>query len=305
MRTLVVGAAIVDLMMQVERLPQSGEDIPCKESKTVVGGCAYNVANTMRNLGAEHDLCVPVGSGFIADIVRKEMKNKGYDPVIDVADEDNGYCLSLVETDGERTFITVQGAECHFQKEWFDAIDMDQYENIYVAGYQVCGESGKIIADWLQHTTGIEKKCVFLAPGPMITSIESDTMAQLLPLKPILHINESEAKAYTKKDDVEDAMRDIYVQSQNTVIVTLGGEGAVYYDGMNFHRVASRKASVVDTVGAGDSHVGAVIAGLSKGLELEDALLLANFVAAAVVETSGPVMEYDEFQNRIKEWKNE
>ena len=39
MRTLVVGAAIVDLMMKVERLPKSGEDIPCKETKTVVGGC--------------------------------------------------------------------------------------------------------------------------------------------------------------------------------------------------------------------------------------------------------------------------
>lgn len=45
MRTLVVGAAIVDLMMKIDRLPKSGEDIPCKETKTVVGGCAYNVAN--------------------------------------------------------------------------------------------------------------------------------------------------------------------------------------------------------------------------------------------------------------------
>ena len=50
-----------------------------------------------------------------------------------------GYCLSLVEADGERTFITVQGAECHFKKEWFDRIDMSRYENIYIAGYQVCG----------------------------------------------------------------------------------------------------------------------------------------------------------------------
>ena len=67
MRTLVVGAAIVDLMMKVERLPKGGEDIPCKETKTVVGGCAYNVANTLRNLNCEHDLCVPVGSGSFAD----------------------------------------------------------------------------------------------------------------------------------------------------------------------------------------------------------------------------------------------
>ena len=108
MRTLVVGAAIVDLMMKIDRLPKSGEDIPCKETKTVVGGCAYNVANTLRNLKCEHDLCVPVGSGSFADIIRRGMKEKGYELLIEEPGEDNGYCLSLVEADGERTFITVQ-----------------------------------------------------------------------------------------------------------------------------------------------------------------------------------------------------
>ena len=101
MRTLVVGAAIVDLMMKIDRLPKSGEDIPCKETKTVVGGCAYNVANTLRNLNCEHDLCVPVGSGSFADIIRRGMKEKGYELLIEEPGEDNGYCLSLVEADGE------------------------------------------------------------------------------------------------------------------------------------------------------------------------------------------------------------
>ena len=91
MRTLVVGAAIVDLMMKIDRLPKSGEDIPCKETKTVVGGCAYNVANTLRNLNCEHDLCVPVGSGSFADIIRSGMKEKGYElvPISELILKDN------------------------------------------------------------------------------------------------------------------------------------------------------------------------------------------------------------------------
>ncbi len=88
--------------------------------------------------------------------------------MIEEPSEDNGYCLSLVEADGERTFITVQGAECHFKKEWFDRIDMANYENIYIAGYQVCGKSGKIIAEWLQNVNDRRKEYLF-APGPMIT----------------------------------------------------------------------------------------------------------------------------------------
>ena len=54
-------------------------------------------------------------------------------------------------------------------------------------------------------------------------------------------------------------------------------------------RVASVKTNVVDTVGAGDSHIGAIIAGMSKGMKVEDAVLLANRTAAAIVGTSGPV----------------
>ena len=219
MRTLVVGAAIVDLMMKVERLPKSGEDIPCKETKTVVGGCAYNVANTLRNLKCEHDLCVPVGSGSFADIIRRGMKEKGYEP--------------------------------------------------------------------------------------MITAIESETMENLFALKPILHINEAEAKGYTQQENVEEAVRALYEKSGNLVFVTLGAEGTLFYDGKEMRRVASVKTNVVDTVGAGDSHIGATIAGMSKGMKVEDAVLLANRTAAAIVGTSGPVMDLEEFQKISEEWENE
>lgn len=219
MRTLVVGAAIVDLMMKIDRLPKSGEDIPCKETKTVVGGCAYNVANTLRNLNCEHDLCVPVGSGSFADIIRRGMKEKGYEP--------------------------------------------------------------------------------------MITAIESETMENLFALKPILHINEAEAKGYTQQENVEEAVRALYEKSGNLVFVTLGEEGTLFYDGKEMRRVASVKTNVVDTVGAGDSHIGAIIAGMSRGMKVEDAVLLANRTAAAIVGTSGPVMDLEEFQKISEEWENE
>ncbi len=50
-----------------------------------------------------------------------------------------------------------------FQKEWFDRIDMSRYnENIYIAGYQVCGNSGRIIADWLQNVPDVDKRRSFL-----------------------------------------------------------------------------------------------------------------------------------------------
>ena len=64
MKTLVIGAAIIDIIMKIKRLPKSGEDILCSETMSAVGGCAYNVAGTLRGFGVDHDLFVPVGRGM-------------------------------------------------------------------------------------------------------------------------------------------------------------------------------------------------------------------------------------------------
>ena len=40
MKTLVIGAAIIDIIMKIKRLPKSGEDILCSETVSTVGGCA-------------------------------------------------------------------------------------------------------------------------------------------------------------------------------------------------------------------------------------------------------------------------
>ena len=140
---------------------------------------------------------------------------------------------------------------------------------------------------------------------PMITAIESETMENLFALKPILHINEAEAKGYTQQENVEEAVKTLYEKSGNLVFVTLGAEGTLFYEGKEMRRVASVRTNVVDTVGAGDSHIGAIIAGMSKGMKVEDAVLLANRTAAAIVGTSGPVMDLEEFQKISEEWENE
>lgn len=305
MRCLVIGSAIVDLMMRLDRLPKSGEDIICDSTDMVVGGCAYNVASTLKNLDFDHDLCVPLGKGPFSDIIRKELKEKGYEPMIEESKEDNGYCLSLVESNGERTFITVEGAESRFKKKWLDNINTDIYDSIYISGYQAYGESGKVILDWIKNIADISKKKIFFAPGPMITKIELETMEEILSLNPIIHLNELEVKSYTKKENLEDAIKDLYERSKNLVFVTLGKDGTLFYDGEDSLHIECNEAKVVDTIGAGDSHIGAIIAELSRGTKVEDAIIFANKVAASIVSISGPVMDYEDFQEKFEELRDE
>ena len=290
---------MIDMLMKIEALPKSGEDVLCSESGIVIGGCAYNVANTLRNLGCGHSLCVPVGKGPYADMIRSELQKCGYEILIQDDSQDNGYCLDLVEASGERTFITAQGIEGAFCPEWMDALDMDPYEKIYVAGYQVCNQGGHAISKWLSRHADKE---IFFAPGPVICSIDTEVMEEIFSVHPILHLNEKEAMDYTGAEHISDAARELCSRTGNLVIVTLGEKGTAYYEGNELRTVPSVKTTVADTIGAGDSHIGAVIGGLSMGFGTEESIRIANRVAAAVVSVQGPVMNKEKKKKKMEEY---
>lgn len=299
MKTLVIGAAIIDIIMKIKRLPKSGEDILCSETVSAVGGCAYNVAGTLRGFGVDHDLFVPVGRGMYGDMIAGDLEKLGYQILIREEESDNGYCLCLVEEDGERTFITVKGAEGRFRPSWFEQLSQDAYDSIYVAGYQVCGTSGGVISDWMAGAKDrMKEKRVFFAPGPVITDIDQAVMERILSVGPILHLNEKEAFDYAKQPSVEDCLKYLYGLNHNLVVVTMGASGTMYYDGSVMRQVPAYKTQVKDTIGAGDSHVAAMIARYSKGLDTEQCVRLANRVASAIVSIQGPVMTGEMFEQQ-------
>ena len=126
--------------------------------------------------------------------------------------------------------------------------------------------------------------------------IEPALLNRLYKLNPIMHLNDDEIKEYFATEDVESAMYKMYDLTQNTVIVTLGSKGAAWYDGVAVQNVPAVKVeTVVDTIGAGDSHVGAVMAGLYNGKTMAQAITDANKVAAAVVGVKGALLTQEEF----------
>ena len=299
MKTLVIGAAIIDIIMKIKRLPKSGEDILCSETVSAVGGCAYNVAGTLRGFDADHDLFVPVGRGMYGNMIAGDLEKLGYPILIRDEESDNGYCLCLVEEDGERTFITVKGAEGCFRPSWFEQLSQDAYDSIYVAGYQVCGNSGRVISGWMEGAKDrMKEKRVFFAPGPVITDIDGDVMERILSVEPILHLNEKEAFDYAKQPSVEGCLRYLHGPNHNLVVVTMGASGTMYYDGSGIKTVPACKTRVKETIGAGDSHVAAMIAGYSKGLDTEQCVRLANRVASEIVSIQGPVMTREMFEQQ-------
>ena len=77
-KVLIIGAAIVDIIINIEKLPHSGEDITAKSTKHTIGGCAFNVADVLNKLHLPFDLMIPIGNGDYSKIIYKSFKEKNY-----------------------------------------------------------------------------------------------------------------------------------------------------------------------------------------------------------------------------------
>ena len=91
-------------------------------------------------------------------------------------------------------------------------------------------------------------------------------------------------------------IRNLLTMTENSVIVTLGAEGTYYCSKDGCGHVPGVTAHQIDTIGAGDSHIGAVIACKKLGKPLPEAICMANRVAARVVETQGALLPDEEFE---------
>lgn len=300
-KCLVIGAAMLDIIMEVRRLPKTGQDIYVSKQSMNVGGCAYNVANILEHFGVPSTLLAPVGEGIYGKFIGEALRKTNHMSPISVEDADNGYCLCMVEENGERTFVTVPGVECEFRKEWFERLDLEEYDSVYVSGYEIEGSGGEVIIEFLENHREL---MLYYAPGPRITYIEKEKTERMDKLSAIVHLNEAEALAHTRKKSVQEAAKELFSRTQNTVIITVGEKGAYLYEKGEGKFVNTKHVPVVDTIGAGDSHMGTIIAVRKLGYDYQLAVEKANQVSGLVVGEKGSTLTREKFEKgRILLWE--
>lgn len=290
---LVIGSTAVDIIIRLPHLPATCEDVHVITQSMSLGGCAYNTSDTIRHFQVPYTLFTPVGTGTYGNFVRDAFAQRGITTPIPTPDQENGCCYCFVENNGERTFLSYHGAEYLFQPEWFDLLDTDSIDSVYICGLEIEETTGIHIIEFLEKHPSYR---ILFAPGPRIQVIPSEKMNRVLALSPILHLNETEALTHTGEKTIEAAARSLYAKTRNTVIITLGDKGTYYYTDHETGFVPAYKASQIDTIGAGDSHAGAILARLQQGASIREAIADANKVSAAVVETPGALLPDEKFQ---------
>lgn len=312
-RLLIIGSTCVDVILRLDHLPTTGEDMHPVQ-RFAMGGCAFNVAQVPKAYDVDLRFVTPIGDhGVFSDFVRAHLDNAGFRGPITVPDSENGCCYCLVERSGERTFLSVHGVEYSFHAEYMDAFAGERFDYTYICGLEVEETTGGELVAWLEAHPDIAGTVVY-APGPRGIEVDADRTERILGMHPILHLNEQEAQALAgineskmqtlaamsgnenstlagmsgSKEPVLAAAQALHAKTQNMVIVTCGADGVLWIsaDG-SMHSAPSVPSTVVDTIGAGDSHCGAVLTGLTLGWSEDDTMRFANQIASEVVAQEG------------------
>lgn len=78
-KILVIGSTVVDVIIELmERLPKTGEDVHVRRQQMSLGGCAFNVSDSIRHFQVPYILFSPVGTGIYGYFVREELKKEAF-----------------------------------------------------------------------------------------------------------------------------------------------------------------------------------------------------------------------------------
>ena len=251
-KVLSVGIATVDTIVLVEKYPTANERVVALQSVRAVGGPATTAAVTMARLGIDVALSCVIGDDEDGRFIFDTLKREGVDTRNVVVNPEIHTAIgTIVVSKSEQTrAIMVQP----HQELPAKPANISDYEWIHVDQFGM-----KAIKDWGVVRGGSAKLSIdigYATPG--LSSSDYDLYA------PSENIT----------TDVSTAAQD-----KNIVVISQGGEGSIYSDGVDTGSVPAISSEIVSTLGAGDVFHGALVATQVWNKSIEEAVTIANTVA--------------------------
>jgi ribokinase len=282
---VVVGDVMVDVIAWLDDPIARGSDAPARISFGA-GGSAANVAAWLAAAGASPVLVGCVGDDARGREARSSLLAAGVevrlitDPV-----HPTGTCVVIVEPGGERTMFPDAGANDALAPGDLPEELFAGGGHLHVPGYGLLREGSRPAA-----RSAIERAHhhgMTVSVDPSSTALLSPAFFDLANGAGLLLPNAEEARILSGKDEPGPAARRLSKRFPE-VVVTLGGDGALWTDGRALCRVpAVAGVTVSDSTGAGDAFAAGLIAARLEGAGPEEALGAACRLAARAVATPG------------------
>jgi ribokinase len=287
-KIVIVGSINHDYTLKVDHLPSRGETLLASGNFRSVGGKGANQAAALAKLGTEVSIIGAVGNDDNGKLALNNLKNYGVNvnDVIIKKDYPTGSAYICIDKNAHNTIVVNLGANGALNIQ-----DIEKHKSSLLSA-DYCLMQLEIPLDVVAYVTKLcheNKIPVLLNPAPANSQL-SDAILQgadyLLP-------NETELELLTGKkvtqENVIEVGRILIQKGVKALVVTMGEYGAYYIDCNRAFHVPVNKVVAVDTTAAGDSFIGAFLAGIAEDKSLEDSLKLGSLVASITVCRVGAV----------------
>lgn len=284
---VVVGSLNVDLVVGLQRLPESGETVLGDSLVRHAGGKGLNQAVAAARMEATVHMIGCLGADGSGDWLREVLAHDGISASgISVADATSGTAIIEVEHGGANRIVVVPGANGALN----EAAVREALAAVPNVAVVLTQAEIPLPAIHAAMTTGRELGAItILNPAPA-REFPPDLLANVDYLIP----NEHEAEAMcglgcaNMVDSVE-AARTFVDRGVGCVVITRGDRGAVWASATGSGQVQAFRVQAVDTVAAGDAFCGGFAAALAAGEDLANALRWASGCGALATTTAGAV----------------
>ena len=285
---VVIGSSNTDMVVKTSHLPVPGETVLGGDFFMNAGGKGANQAVAAARYGNRVVFVAKTGNDLFGEQVRKSMKEDGIvtDYVFIDEEHPSGVALITIDQKAENCIVVAGGANMYLKPE-----DIDKAKEEILGGDVVLMQLETPIetveyAAKMAAEAGVK---VILNPAPAPAEpLSKELISNLFLITP----NRSEASRLTgiEVTDLASAQRAalaLYDMGAKNVIVTLGSEGSLVYDGHMMMRVEAMKVEAVDTTAAGDTYNGVLASVIAEGKSLIDAVHEANIAGAISVTRMG------------------
>ncbi|MCR1898351.1 ribokinase [Irregularibacter muris] len=298
----VVGSLNMDLVINADRIPRSGETVMGKSFKQIPGGKGANQADAIAKLGCEVHMIGCVGQDAMGRILKDSLKRDGVniEGVLEKTDASTGVASIIVDPKGNNVITVAPGANYRLTVE-----DIDNFSPIITTADLLLLQLETTL-ETVRESLRIAKsagKMTILNPAPA-AKLDKEILMNTDVLTP----NETELELLSEYptdtlEGIEIAGKKMVDKGVKEVVVTLGHKGCMYINREETKHYPAYKVRAIDTTAAGDSFNAALAASLSKDQTMDAAIAFAMKVGAMTVtkegaQTSLPLLrEVDQFED--------
>lgn len=257
----------------------------------IEAGGAGNVAVGLSRLGGKVQFIGKAGKDVLGSFYQDNLIRKGVRAKV-VFDKfhPTGIIITFVDNKAERLFLISRGANDFLLPE-----EIERYENdikrskyLFISGYSLVNyPQREAILKAVAIAKSNKTKVIFDLGAHNLIMREKAVFEKLINLCDVIVPNLEEARALTNSYQIEDVTKHLS-EKVPLIALKMGREGCMIITSNKRLKFQGNRVTCIDSTGAGDAFVSALIYGLAKGLPIETTARLANWYASYNIQKLGP-----------------